>query len=295
VDEYGFEVKGSRIKGRPSCGKEPPCKKERDKILASFPKPPPGMIIPQCREDGGYQASQCHGSTGFCWCVDEYGNELTDTRIRGPINCSALSEPKLSLCHSRYNEASKVNERDQYVPLCESDGSYKQIQCNSATGECWCVDGDGREKQETRQIGKPICDSQEAVKNCSLPPDPGPCKSSMPSWFFNSTAGVCSVFIYGGCDGNNNRFNSYDDCQAGCNGRNLTFCELQREISTGRSDDFIPRCKGDGEFEPVQCHRLSGVCWCVDEIGMEIPGSRTPRGLPKCNGTNGDTGGRRSR
>lgn len=53
-----------------------------------------------------------------------------------------------------------MNERDQYVPLCESDGSYKQIQCNSASGECWCVDGDGREKEETRKIGKPICDSQ---------------------------------------------------------------------------------------------------------------------------------------
>lgn len=53
-----------------------------------------------------------------------------------------------------------MNERDHYVPLCESDGSYKQIQCNSATGECWCVDGDGREKEETRKIGKPICDSQ---------------------------------------------------------------------------------------------------------------------------------------
>ena len=72
----------------------------------------------------------------------------------------AFTEPKLSLCHSRYNEASKVNERNQYVPLCESDGSYKQVQCTSATGECWCVDSDGREKQETRIIGKPICDSQ---------------------------------------------------------------------------------------------------------------------------------------
>ena len=65
-----------------------PCKKKRDKILASFPKPPPGMFVPQCREDGGYQPSQCHGSTGFCWCVDEYGNELTGTRVRGPLNCS---------------------------------------------------------------------------------------------------------------------------------------------------------------------------------------------------------------
>lgn len=58
----------------------------------------------------------------------------------------------------------------------------------------------------------------EAVKNCSLSPDPGPCKALMPSWFFNSTAGVCAVFMYGGCDGNNNRFTSYDDCQASCHG-----------------------------------------------------------------------------
>lgn len=72
-------------------GKEPPCKEERDKILGFFPRPPPGMFVPQCREDGGYKASQCHGSTGFCWCVDEYGNELTDTRIRGPLNCSGKS------------------------------------------------------------------------------------------------------------------------------------------------------------------------------------------------------------
>lgn len=69
-------------------GKEPACKKTRDKILASFPQPPPGMFVPQCREDGGYQDSQCHGSTGFCWCVDEYGNELTGTRVRGTLNCS---------------------------------------------------------------------------------------------------------------------------------------------------------------------------------------------------------------
>lgn len=58
----------------------------------------------------------------------------------------------------------------------------------------------------------------EEVKNCTLSPDPGPCEAFVPSWFFNSTAGACSVFIYGGCDGNNNRFTSYDDCQSNCDG-----------------------------------------------------------------------------
>jgi len=104
----------------------------------------------------------------------------------------------------------------------------------------------------------------------------------MPSWFFNSTAQACAVFIYGGCHGNSNRFPSYYDCQDTCNGKNLTFCELQREINRARSEDFIPRCKEDGEFEAVQCQRAFGECWCVDEAGMEIPDSRT-LGMPHCN------------
>lgn len=68
--------------------KEPPCEKESETILASFPKPPPEMFVPQCCKNGGYQATQCDNSTGFCWCVDEYGNELMDTRVKGQVNCS---------------------------------------------------------------------------------------------------------------------------------------------------------------------------------------------------------------
>lgn len=66
----------------------------------------------------------------------------------------------------------------------------------------------------------------------------------------------------------------------------MTFCELQREINSGRLDDFIPRCTGDGEFEVVQCHSTPGECWCVDEAGLEIPGTKT-LGTPKCDESQG--------
>ena len=59
----------------------------------------------------------------------------------------------------------------------------------------------------------------EDKANCELFPDSGPCTANMPSWFFNGTIGACEVFIYGGCDGNSNRFPSYYDCQDNCHGK----------------------------------------------------------------------------
>ena len=43
----------------------------------------------------------------------------------------------------------------------------------------------------------------------------------------------------------------------------------------------MPECKGDGGYHPVQCDVISGYCWCVDEYGYEVKGSRT-KGRPSC-------------
>ena len=34
-----------------------------------------GSFIPQCSEEGLFSRLQCHGSTGYCWCVDELTGE----------------------------------------------------------------------------------------------------------------------------------------------------------------------------------------------------------------------------
>lgn len=72
-------------------GKEKLCKKRFDEILSSFPATPLGLFVPKCLDDGGYRAIQCHNSTGYCWCVDDFGNELAGTRVRGQQNCSGES------------------------------------------------------------------------------------------------------------------------------------------------------------------------------------------------------------
>uniref|UniRef100_A0A4W3IAF4 Nidogen 2 n=1 Tax=Callorhinchus milii TaxID=7868 RepID=A0A4W3IAF4_CALMI len=63
---------------------------------------------------------------------------------------------------------------------------------------------------------------------------------------------------------------------------------LQAEYSSrGDRPHFtihIPQCDEHGNFRPLQCHGSIGQCWCVNERGQEIPGSRTFPGTdqPQC-------------
>ena len=51
---------------------------------------------------------------------------------------------------------------------------------------------------------------------CSLPADPGPCQAYIPRFFYNSTTMKCEQFIYGGCLGNENNYESKEDCLECC-------------------------------------------------------------------------------
>ncbi|XP_019274485.2 nidogen-1 [Panthera pardus] len=70
------------------------CQLEREHILgaAGAADPPrPGLFVPECDEHGHYVPTQCHGSTGYCWCVDRDGRELEGTRTRPGMSPPCLS------------------------------------------------------------------------------------------------------------------------------------------------------------------------------------------------------------
>ena len=67
----------------------------------------------------------------------------------------------------------------------------------------------------------------------------------------------------------------------------LTPCEQDVANSTGMIGEFIPQCGEDGAYSPMQCWGSTGYCWCVDEYGIEIPGTSIPswQGTPDCSTT----------
>ena len=43
---------------------------------------------------------------------------------------------------------------------------------------------------------------------------------------------------------------------------------------------YVPQCDEMGNYEPVQCHGSTGMCWCVDTQGGEMTGTRKYRTIP---------------
>ncbi|XP_077520938.1 boophilin-H2-like isoform X1 [Amblyomma americanum] len=58
---------------------------------------------------------------------------------------------------------------------------------------------------------------------CTQLPDSGPCKAMMPMWWFNARTGKCELFNYGGCGGNENRYESKRQCEMTCSASKPSF------------------------------------------------------------------------
>ncbi|XP_055977451.1 eppin [Sorex fumeus] len=67
---------------------------------------------------------------------------------------------------------------------------------------------------------------------CSLPKVAGPCWAYFYRWWYDKESQRCFGFIYGGCKGNQNNFQSKDICQNACSPK---LVELYAFSGTGRT------------------------------------------------------------
>ena len=84
---------------------------------------------------------------------------------------------------------------------------------------------DGREgrgigipdRQQAQQTSQPTQQNQAGNENrCMLRADRGPCRRQVLRYHYNSQAGQCQAFSYGGCQGNANNFPSLVACASAC-------------------------------------------------------------------------------
>ncbi|KFU93549.1 Amyloid-like 2, partial [Chaetura pelagica] len=97
-------------------------------------------------------------------------------------------------------EEDVVEDRDYYYD------SYKTDDYNEETPTEPSNEKAAPEKEVSSDM-KSVC-SQEALT--------GPCRAVMPRWYFDPNKRKCIRFIYGGCGGNRNNFESEEYCMAVC-------------------------------------------------------------------------------
>ncbi|XP_017879422.1 hemolymph trypsin inhibitor B-like [Ceratina calcarata] len=51
---------------------------------------------------------------------------------------------------------------------------------------------------------------------CLLPLERGPCRAFIPKYGYNPETNKCELFEYGGCQGNENNFQTLDSCKQVC-------------------------------------------------------------------------------
>jgi hypothetical protein len=64
-------------------------------------------------------------------------------------------------------------------------------------------------------------------EECTLPPESGSCDAYIPSYYHDAATGLCRSFVYGGCDGNANRYDTLEACQSACSGGEPNYDECE--------------------------------------------------------------------
>ncbi|KAM4757509.1 amyloid beta precursor like protein 2 isoform 5-T5 [Cyanocitta cristata] len=97
-------------------------------------------------------------------------------------------------------EEDVVEDRDYYYDSYKVDDYIEETPTEPSSDKAMA-------EKEVSSDMKSVC-SQEAMT--------GPCRAVMPRWYFDPNKRKCIRFIYGGCGGNRNNFESEEYCMAVC-------------------------------------------------------------------------------
>ncbi|XP_018582813.1 SPARC-related modular calcium-binding protein 1 isoform X3 [Scleropages formosus] len=200
-----------------------------------------------------------------------------------------------SKCRAERTQALDQAKRPQesiFIPECNEDGSYAQVQCHTLTGYCWCVTPDGKPVSGSSvQNRTPVCSGSVTDK------PPGPPSSGRKD---DGSKPTPTMETHAVPDGDEitaptlwikqlvykeNKQNSSSTRRP----EKVPSCDQERHTALDearqnpREAVFIPDCGPGGLYKAVQCHQSTGYCWCVlVDTGRPIPGTSTRYQTPEC-------------
>jgi len=255
---------------RISFPKNPVCKYLRD-FNERMEGTPEGMSMaippPQCEEDGKYKSLQCSNTDTTCNCVNDRGVVLkSGLESNSTVECQAIREQTQSCKHLYCNL------------YCPYGYEVNEVGCERCRCHKPCQDIICRDNEVCTMIHV-NCTSEEycpAVPVC-LTIKPGQCPYLIPH------SSDCTLQ----CRNDYECASNEKCCSNGCGTQCVipimaTACEHTRAVAEHRAREsgeparriYIPACEADGTFKQIQCH--NSMCWCVDQQGIETPGTRVP-------------------
>ncbi|XP_030265797.1 nidogen-2 isoform X2 [Sparus aurata] len=217
--------------------------RERAQATSSDGYPIVGAYVPQCDANGQYRPLQCHSSSGHCWCVDRTGKERAGTRTppgTATKDCDRPDEPERPKTQCEQHRDSVQTTSPEGYPLF---GAFVP-QCDP--------NGQYSAQQCHSSTGHCWCVDGRGEERAGT----------------RTTAGIPPV----NCD---------ESVPVVPTQRLESVCERWRssliEHYGGKPEpqQYLPQCEPDGQFSPVQCYGETTYCWCVDQDGREVPGTRS--------------------
>ncbi|XP_018526876.1 collagen alpha-3(VI) chain [Lates calcarifer] len=84
-----------------------------------------------------------------------------------------------------------------------------------------------------------------------------PCKDYQAKWFFDRKNGICTQFWYGGCGGNENRFDTETLCLKNCM---RSVSEPQPQVQQGEQVEILPAPEASTAVDICQLPKEEGTC-----------------------------------